>query len=125
MADFRDWLTNYPTNPDIVNKICNGLSQWRQSGRVIPTAAEDDLTMQQNIIGWNGLLEGGFSSAWAKAQQVYFNKISSYRTGFKWQVEACRRIWKIPWSMWKHRNDIEHANDLQKELQESDTAIQE
>ena len=31
----------------------------------------------------------------------------------------------IPWSMWKHRNDIEHANDLQKEMTETDKAIQE
>ena len=27
--------------------------------------------------------------------------------------------------MWKHRNDIEHANDLQKEMTETDKAIQE
>jgi hypothetical protein len=91
---------------------------------VIPTSSEDDLTMHQNSIGWNGMLEGGFSYAWAKAQQAYLEGLSSRRTGFKWQVEVCRRIWKIPWSMWKHRNDVEHTNDLQQETIEIDTEIQ-
>jgi hypothetical protein len=125
IQDFRDWLTNYPTDPDIINKICSGLVQWRQSGRVLPTSCEDVLTMHQNLIGWNGLLEGGFHSDWSTAQQAYFEVHSSRRTGFKWQVAVCRRIWQIPWSMWKHRNDIEHANDLQKDMIQTDTAIQE
>ena len=30
----------------------------------------------------------------------------------------------IPWSMWKQRNDIEHASDLQKETNAIDKAIQ-
>jgi hypothetical protein len=106
-------------------QLCEGLSQWRRHGWVIPTTNAEDLIIQKNLIGWNGVLEGGFSAAWATAQTSFFELNDSRRTGFKWQVAVCRRIWQFPWSMWRHRNNVEHANDIQKETEVIDAAIRE
>ena len=88
-------------------------------------SANDDLTRQQNSVGWNGVLEGCFHRGWECVQHGYLNQMKSLRTGRKWQASVCRRIWLIPWEMWKHRNDVEHSNDTQKEIAKLDQLISE
>jgi hypothetical protein len=125
IQEFRDWLVTQNTSPLIISQFCCGLNQWRETGQVTPLLEDNQLLIQQNMIGWNGVLEGCFSVSWADAQQAYYQQIQSKRTGSKWQVATCRRIWMIPWAMWEHRNSIEHASDLQKETEIVDTQIQE
>jgi hypothetical protein len=125
IQEFRDWLVTQNTSPLIISQLCCGLNQWRETGQVTPLLEDNQLLIQQNMIGWNGVLEGCFSVSWADAQQAYYQQIQSKRTGSKWQVATCRRIWMIPWAMWEHRNSIEHASDLQKETEIVDTQIQE
>ena len=88
-----------------------------------PRSINDRLLCSQNEMGWNAVLEGCFSVEWEKQQHQFFTINQSLRTGFKWQVSVCRRIWHIPWDMWKHRNNIEHANDLKIEMEKIDKAI--
>jgi ribonuclease HI len=125
MQEFREWLNKHHTDPALINQLCTGLTQWRLYGSVIPQSPEDNLIMHQNLIGWNGVLEGCFSVEWGKAQQKYFESKNSLRTGLKWQTSVCRRIWMIPWDMWKHRNDIEHLHDVQNETAAIDNDIQD
>lgn len=125
LREFREWLNKIDTDPDIVNQLCYGIGQWRTSGLVNQQSPEDKLIRHQNLIGWNGVLEGCFSVEWEKAQQAYFKTKNSLRTGLKWQTSVCRRIWMIPWSMWQHRNDIEHLHDVQIATDAIDNDIQE
>ena len=125
MTEFRSWLAKYKTDPVISEQLCNGLQQWRQSGQVIQRTINESLIRHQNLIGWNAVLEGCLGEEWAKQQQKYFEINNSRRTGFKWQVAVCKRIWQIPWDMWNHRNSIEHANDVKVEMEKLDKAIDE
>ena len=112
------------TDPSITDALCNGLNQWHQHGNV-PDTATDSLMSDQNIIGWNGVLEGCFSKKWEERQDQYFLANTSKRSGFKWQVELCKRIWQIPWDLWQHRNRVEHANDQQNLIQQIQNNVQE
>ena len=38
-------------------------------------------------------------------------------------MAVCQRIWMIPWEMWRDWNNIEHAQDLQKEHTKVDRTI--
>jgi hypothetical protein len=112
------------TDPVIIDELCNGLTQWYHQGWVTANV-HDRLVPHQNIIGWNGIIEGCFSHKWEERQELYFQVKGSRRSGFKWQVELCKRIWQIPWDMWSHRNSVEHANDTQKLLQKIMIEVQE
>ena len=79
--------------------------------------------MEKLKIRWNAVLEGCLSLNWENAQQAYFKEQKS--TGLKWQVAMCRRIWMIPWAMWRHWNNNEHLNDITKETARVDLEIQE
>ncbi len=123
LREFKTWLEQQQTDPVIVLRLINGLAKWRSQEQVVMLAGDDELTRQQNIVGWNGVIEGCFHASWAVAQQSYFSTSNSRRSGHKWQVAVCRRIWMIPWSMWHHRNSAEHANDIQQETERIDKEI--
>ncbi len=125
LAELRQWLIGKDTNPSIIEALCNGLNQWRQYGHVLDDAPPDSLISAQNNIGWNGVLEGCFSRKWEDHQDQHFRAKNSLRSGFKWQVAICRRIWQIPWDMWQHRNRVEHANDQQNILLQIRTEVQD
>jgi hypothetical protein len=121
--EFQSWLAKFNTDPFVSEQLCSGLNEWRRTGQVSRRTINDSLIQSQNIIGWNAVIEGCFSTEWAKRQQLYFEINQSRRTGFKWQVAVCRSIWQIPWDMWTHRNRIEHENDVRVEMTQLDTAI--
>ena len=73
VQEFRLWLEHHQTDPLIINRLCAGLNQWRDQGQVLMESANDDLTRQQNSVGWNGVLEGCFHRGWECVQQRYFN----------------------------------------------------
>ena len=124
IQELRRWMENKDTAPVIIDALCKGLHQWQLHGYV-EEHPNDILISTQNIIGWNGVLEGCFSHKWSEYQDHYFQDIKSRRSGFKWQVDLCKRIWQIPWDMWQHRNNIEHATDQQKLLQQIQIDVQE
>ena len=110
IREFRMWLEQKRTDPIIITQLCSGLSKWRSQEQV-PISSEDDaLTIQQNLLGWNAVLEGCFHVSWAVAQQQYLNSLNSRQSGQKWQVAVCRRIWKIPWDTSETWNIIIYYN---------------
>jgi hypothetical protein len=124
LADLRKWLESKDTDPSIITALCSGLAQWQEQGQGLHRTF-NDLNTHQNTIGWNGILEGCFSAQWEKIQGQYYRSRNSRKSGFKWQVELCKRIWKIPWDMWQHRNSVEHANDHQHLLQQIRNEVQQ
>ena len=112
------------SDPTIVEQLILGLTQWQENN--ITLRSEGQILLQsQDIVGWDGMLEGCMSSAWGMAQDRYFKHKASRRSGKIWQTHTIRRIWMIAWEMWQHRNDIEHQNDVVKENAELDRRIKD
>jgi hypothetical protein len=114
IREFKDWLENYPTDPAIIHSLIQGLEKWRTSSSDGIDYNDGDLLIaQQNNIGWNGVLEGCFGSHWRIQQSTYLQQCKSRQSGHRWMVATIRRIWKIPWELWKSRNDKEHEKDAE------------
>jgi hypothetical protein len=122
--ELKRWMKSKDTDPSIITELCDGLNTWRIYGN-IPVEITDNFGTSQHAIGWNGVVEGIFSTQWELRQHSYFQEKAYRRSGFKWQVELCKRIWRIPWDMWQHRNSVEHANDQQKILHQLNGDIQD
>jgi hypothetical protein len=112
--EFSKWLEKYPTDPTIIHSLIQGLEHWRASlSEEIDYNHGDLLIAQQVNIGWNGVLEGCFGLHWRLHQSAYLHQCKSRRSGHRWMVATIRRIWKIPWELWKSRNDKEHSKDVE------------
>jgi hypothetical protein len=111
---FQEQLVEARTYPLIVEQLLLGMNQWRKGEKV----AEHELLYRQTEIGWDGILEGCLSSKWMEWQETYLQNESIQRSSHKWAELVVRKIWKIAWAMWQHRNQKEHYNDNIKELNE-------
>jgi len=66
-----DWMQAHNTNPDIRNKLIQGLKQWQtgtnSTAEFCTTAAQE-----QSLLGWELMLEGAILRQWHKAQATYW-----------------------------------------------------
>jgi hypothetical protein len=100
------------TSPIIIEQLILGLRKWRMGN----VSDSHDLITQQNQIGWNAVLEGCLGRFWEGYQDVYIQQQSIQQSSQKWAARLVRRLWKIAWELWQHRNSKEHNDDMTKEL---------
>ena len=113
IAQLDEYLTSIKTDPEITQAICTSLRAWHD-GTHLPPMATDNATLQQAIreqdmIGWRSFIDGFHSLAWRDCQQTYLQRIRSQRNSLVWKAKVTRRIWKIAWDLWTHRNTILHT----------------
>ena len=59
------------------------------------------------------MLEGLLGKHWSEEQQLYRTENNLATSGRKWAQLIIRRLWKIAWDLWSHRNMEAHKNDSQ------------
>ena len=64
----------------------------------------------QQRLGWKAFLEGFWAMSWHTAQQEYLNSKNSTKSTQLLLSKAQRRIWKIAWDLWMHRNNYLHTH---------------
>ena len=112
IRDLQTWMLDNGTDPFITDSLSKGLQAWRCDPVGEPTfGASNSLLDAQSLIGWNGVLEGCLSREWTNRQSQYFKDQNSRRSGQRWMSILIRRLWKIPWDLWQHRNHKEHMQD--------------
>ena len=52
---------------------------------------------------------GFVATEWRQAQQEYYHRISSRRTGKRWVSALIRKLWDVAWDLWDHRNNQIHS----------------
>ena len=62
-------------------------------------------------IGWTGFLEGLLSREWSIQQSSYYLTQGSRQSGDRWAVELSKRLWKMVFAMWDHRNQALFETD--------------
>jgi hypothetical protein len=121
----RTWLIQQSTDPDITDAIVHGLSGWRNAPEDYAFISTNDLVGEQMEIGWDGFLEGCLGIHWQARQQSFFTIQKSRRSGHQWLIRVIRRLWKIPWTLWNNRNQMEHSHDQARITLELQGIIQE
>ena len=48
---------------------------------------------------------------WSELQQQYYYAQSSRRSGKLWMSKVIRKLWKIAWQLWTHRNQALHDTE--------------
>jgi hypothetical protein len=123
------YLTSLKTNPDITFAICSSLRAWHDGTPLPPINTDDDILRralrEQDQIGWRPFIDGFHSLAWRECQSSYFRTIRSQRSSLVWKSLVTRRIWKIAWEMWTHRNSILHTSGQSTHRSESPYLDQE
>jgi hypothetical protein len=126
IRDLQLWLADNGTDPSITDSLITGLQAWRRDPDGTPTLdAANTLLGAQSQIGWNGVLEGVLGREWTNQQSTYFKDQNSRRSGHRWMSILIRRLWKIPWELWQHRNHKEHLQDHEKMVTQLMQDVQE
>lgn len=108
--------------PDLPTAIITHLSLWRhgQDHHFVHPFRWTSLTTQilyaQNDIGWDLLLDGCCSQAWAEIMDLYLKSIESTNTGLRWTSALIRKLWDTSWDMWDHRNRQIHGDTPDNQL---------
>jgi hypothetical protein len=110
LHSLQQWLDEQQTNPDIALSIISSLHNWRYSDtKPLSQFSSINLTLDmQSDIGWNLLLEGWATFAWADQQAAYYKLINSRKSGRRWLIALTCKLWLIAWDLWEHRNGILH-----------------
>ena len=113
LRTLNTWMTSHQTDPEIQAAIFFALRQFNKDGEydtflddTIPTGDIRNCATAQSHIGWSGFLEGLLSPKWAQAQQLFYHRTGSRRTGTRWATGLSKELWKLVFSMWDHRNTV-------------------
>ena len=106
------WMLASDIEPDIATSIISNLQGWYKNDFPTTSGTNNHLVSQairkQTHIGWKSFLEGFWVKEWEQAQNIYFKEKSSPKSTELLISKAQRRIWKIAWPLWLHRNEILH-----------------
>jgi hypothetical protein len=108
-----DWLSEVGTLPDIRESILHHLDSWRSpdANSRYHNYATITLLDLQGECGWQSLLEGFVTKAWADRQHAYYSMIQAPCTGKQWITELIKKLWAVAWNQWEHRNRVLHEKE--------------
>ena len=125
MKAVRTWMAEYGTDPAIVDLLMHRINAWHNDeplDQFQATFRLRDLVKIQDEIGWESTFTGCWAIGWAEKQEQYFKSKSRMKTGQRWLAELIKKLWKVSWDMWEHRNNIlfDEKQSLLRELQEQE-----
>ena len=96
---------------EIQDIILHYLQSWRKQQQ--PRYNPSNPTLQtalheQHHIGTLQFLEGFWSTKFYECQNIHLNNINSVQSSQFLLSKTQRRIWKIAWEAWEHRNNFLH-----------------
>ena len=108
------WMDIRLTDPSIKKAILMLLGGVREPS--LPSSSTIALSVRsaflaQQVIGYQGLLEGRIASLWIPLQQHYFDEIRSRRSVSLWASQLSQELIAIGFYMWEQRNSVQHSDD--------------
>lgn len=120
--EVKDWILMNHGGQEMADYITASLHAWRYNLPYPPHNVENrylrQAILQQDLIGWEGLLNGFLAKGWRTYIQSKLDDIGSQRSSILWMVNLQRRLWEIPWEMWNNRNRILHNDGNSTHQQE-------
>ena len=110
------------TDPEINQAIIEVLRNYNQNSNFkryissIPPPHVTNCLANQAQMGWTDFLEGFLSQEWEMQQSGFYRSQNSQHSGNRWAVELSKRLWKMIFAMWDHRNwalfESEHKDQM-------------
>jgi len=102
-----------PHIPTIATSTTSGLHQWHDGQPPSSTFYNmESVAYEQNLLGWNLLLEGAISTRWQGEQDLFYKTCKSWRSSRQWMMELIHRLVATAWDMWHHCNAVLHESPL-------------
>jgi hypothetical protein len=119
MADFEEWLSQFPTDPDITKAMVQRISEWLESQTHKPlTGIHRDIQAvltKQDDIGWDLPFTGIWHRDWITVQQQYLQFKGSKQTSKLWLSAVIRQTLQLAFDLWERRNQVVHKTVHQKQ----------
>ncbi len=111
--ELSDWFKEVHTAPEIASSLLEGFNFWRRGLQPgLPSDTSTRLACEQQMaIGWHLALEGWLSTEWEVLQQEHYSATHSRRSGRHWASNLVKKVWRMAWSLWEHRNCILHEQE--------------
>jgi hypothetical protein len=110
LQELEQWMIKANTAPQLREELLNYLSNWRNDSTLSPYILAPPFASQQEC-KWQSMIEGWARRSWVEGQHNYCSTIGSLRTGCRWLIEIIKKLWKVAWDQWEHRNVILHEQD--------------
>jgi len=108
LSTLEKWLKEEDTDPALTQDLIAGLQSWYQG---TPAQPSSPATLQQSLLGWEGVLDGWLGIQWCLQQAAFWNQWKQKKSSKRWTTELIKKLWNIVWDMWDHRNGILHHAD--------------
>jgi hypothetical protein len=99
---------NKSTPPELLELLILGIMHIPTTPLIIPDHLRapilNKIINEQNIIGWNHLTKGIWTSEWINV----YNDITATINGLRWSTTTLRLIWKHIYQIWKNRCPKHH-----------------
>lgn len=107
----QEWMISQDLYPELVTLIITELNNWRDNHTSTYTPTNQHLQQaltSQRRIGWFHFIEGFWANSFVLCQQAFFDANNSPKSSTLLLSKTQRRIWKVAWSLWSHRNQYLH-----------------
>jgi hypothetical protein len=130
------WAKKVKTDPILLSSMVAVLTQKRIEGTdlyrfypcVLTRSQHHSVFKEQQLIGWEGFIEGLLSNEWAIQQQRYYTTHKINRSGKAWASGLINQLWTLNYQVWISRNNALHKNQHSWNelhgMEELDKAIQ-
>ncbi|CAJ1960047.1 unnamed protein product [Cylindrotheca closterium] len=120
------WMDMLLTDPSIKTLMLILLGGVRDhilpSIQAISPAVQPAFLAQQ-VIGYQGLLEGRIALLWLPLQQHYLDEIRGCRSVSLWASQLSQELIALAFYMWEQRNSVQHSDNNVQLLARHRTAI--
>ena len=114
ILNLDQWMVKNKVEPSLSKHIIQNLNSWKYQTPVTqllpPNRILRQAILQQDRIGWKPFIEGIWSIHWRRCQTQFFKSINSPSSSLLLLSKVQRRIWRIAWEMWMHRNNYLHGD---------------
>ena len=130
LQKLTEWMETQNLHPEIRSIIINHLQQWRINQPLTYTPSNPTLQQalyEQTHIGQLQFLDGFWSRKFETCQKKHLSNIKSLQSSQLLLSKTQRRIWKVAWILWEHRNNFLHdrnksfhpkeIKDIQREIE--------
>jgi hypothetical protein len=111
MNDLHTWCEHHSTDPSMLESMLPCLLAWRNGQALPPYFGRDRLATAydgQRRIGWGCFFKGSLAKTWLSGQAAYLISQGSMKTAKTWASSFVRKLWKVAFHMWQHRNTWQH-----------------
>ena len=108
------WMKKNNIHSELISITTHGIKAWLENDIIQITPSNRHLQRalcHQQQIGWFNFILGFWSKNFLQCQQEHLQQRNSEKSPYLLLASVQRKIWKIAWDIWEHRNKFLHETN--------------